>query len=162
MANTHRAHGNTSEAVTAVIVCLLSVMMVCDARAGQIYKSIDAFGHVTYSEHPPEDAKQVEKIDVPKNYDVDMQNVDSTRHDEIKAAAEELEEDRKQREQEREAARKKLADEEAKQAKQPAEPEVYHHYIYPPHRQFPGRPRPPRPRPPIAPVPEPRPRPLPR
>jgi hypothetical protein len=129
-----------------MFVCLGLVLLVSgQAHAKRIYKSVDAEGNITYSSTPPENARQIEKLDISGSYQPDSSASTSTAYDEIKAAADELEKDRKQREKERENARIKQQQQEAnKQAQQPV---VEHRYYYPAiplyhhhHRRHPTRP----------------------
>lgn len=126
------------------VLCIVGHMVIAPAHATRIYKSIDADGNVTYSSTPPADAKQIEKIAVPSNYDIDSTPSDTSNLDAIKAAAEELEADRLQRQEEREQARKKSLEETPKPPEQPPEKEIHYYPVYPPY-YYPGRPRPPRP-----------------
>ena len=147
-------HVGPAGLILALLLYVLTSTPITLAHATRIYKSIDANGNVTYSSVPPENAEHVEKMHVPNNYNVDSSSTDTSNFDQIKAAAEELEADRKQREQEREEAREKLAEKEAtKPAEKPPEREIHYYPAYPPYYYpYPGRPRPPRP-------PHPRPRP---
>ena len=132
--------------IFVIMLCALNCSYACFAHATRIYKSIDADGNITYSSVPPTDAKHIEKMHVPSNFDVGAESKDSTKLDSIKAAAEQLEADRKQREQEREEARKKLAEQETKKPTEvPPEREIHYYPVYPPYYYpYPGRPRPPR------------------
>lgn len=157
----------------AIYLFVSGMLLVSDTQATKIYKSIDAYGNVTYSSFPPLDATLTERIEVPTNFDVDTEPQDTSTYDEIKAAGKVLEEDRKQREQEREAARKKLEEEDAKkQAQIPPRPVIRYYPLYPiwhhrhgrhkpPHHPPRPRPHPPRPQP-QPPIPAPQPKPLPR
>ena len=142
--------------LVVVLFASETLLLVPNALATRIYKSIDSYGNVTYSSIPPDDAAKVEKIDVPTNFDVDADTADNSAIDKIKATAEELAADRKQREQEREAARKKLAEEKAKTpAEKPPETVIHYYPVYPPYHHYPGKPRPPHPHPPRRPRPQP-------
>ena len=149
-------------------LCIAGYLFATTAHASRIYKSIDADGNVTYSSTPPPDAVQIEKMQVPINFDIDSPPKDTTMLDEIKATAEQLEADRKQRQEEREAVRKK-AEEASKPAEKPPAPEIHYYPMYPIYYYpYPGRPRPPRPPhphprpPPLKPQPTPLPQPHPR
>ena len=125
---------------------MITLYVASYAQADRIYKSIDAAGNVTYSAIPPEDAVQIQSIIVPVTDASDSTTADALIIDQIRAAADELEQDRKQREAEREMARKDLqAEEAAKQAQKPPEPVIYYYPVYPPIYNHPGRPRPPHP-----------------
>jgi len=139
---------------------MLTLLVSSDAQAVRIYKSIDAAGNVTYSSTPPDDASQIEKIIVPAESDADANTADNIIIDQIRAAADELEQDRKLREAERETARKNvLAEEAVNQAKKPPEPVIQYYPVYPPGYFRPERRRPshshqPPPRPPRSHPPE--------
>ena len=135
--------------IFVVVLCVLGCSYASFAHATRIYKSIDADGNITYSSVPPTDAKHIEKMHVPSNFEVESTSQDTSNLDQIKAAAEQLEADRKQREQEREEARKKLAEQEAKKPiEKPPEREIHYYPVYPPYYYpRPGRPRPPHPHP---------------
>lgn len=116
-----------------------------NVHAVRIYKSIDAQGHVTYSSTPQIDAVQSERIDVTSDYDAGTSTAHKAIIDEIRAAAAQLEEDRKQREQARETARNKVQEAEAtKQAATPAQPVINYYPVNPWVGVRPYRPRPPR------------------
>ena len=128
------------------VVCLLMLFVISNVYATRIYKSIDAYGNVTYSSTPPDDAARTERIDIPSNFAPGINIEDNTTIDQYRDVAEELETDRKQREDEREAARKKLQEEEAKrEADKPPEPVIRYYPIYlPRHYRRHDRPRKPR------------------
>lgn len=124
--------------------------------AARIYKSVDEFGNVTYSSHPPKDAVKTEKISLPTNYDAGkdagaMGNIEA-----IKQTADQFEAERKQREDERKAAQKELEEAEKKaqvEKEKPPEKEIRYIHVYPPYN-YPGKhphprphPHPPRPKP---------------
>jgi hypothetical protein len=123
--------------------------------ADRIYKSIDAAGNVTYSSHPPKDAVNIEKIEVPTNYDVAPDA--RSNFEAIKDTADAFESERKQREAERKAAQEKeeAAAREAEKA-QPVEKEIHYYPVYPPN-YYPGHSHQPRPHHP-KPKPQPKPR----
>jgi hypothetical protein len=114
----------------AIVVLYFGLILLLPdhSYAKRIYKSIDEEGNVTYSASPPENARQIEKLFIPESSQSGAVSA-NTSHDEIRAAAEELEEDRKQREQERENARIKAEEQEARQQAQ--QPVVEHHHYYP-------------------------------
>ncbi len=124
--------------------------------AARIYKSVDEFGNVTYSSHPPKDAVKTEKISLPTNFDAGkdpgaMGNIEA-----IKQTADQFEAERKQRTNERKAEQKELEEAEKKaqaEKEKPPENEVRYIYGYPPY-YYPGNyphpkphPHPPRPKP---------------
>ena len=144
-----------------MFVCLGLVLLVSgQTHAKRIYKSVDAEGNVTYSSKPAEDAKHIERIYIRQDYYSDVSDSTNTTHEDIKAAAEELEKDRKQRSKDRETARLKQEKQEAPiQAKQPVVERryyyplvpLYHYHRHPRHPARPIRPphqgHPPRPEP---------------
>ena len=122
------------------------LILTSNTQATRIYKSIDADGNVTYSSTPPDDATQIQRIDLPPAPVAEPDTGGNSIIEKIKAAAHELENDRKQREQEREAARKALAEEETKQPPaEPAESTIHYYPAFPPYYRHPGKPRPPHP-----------------
>ena len=159
-----RLNGGRShrEVCNSLLLCIpLCILAVEQAYANRIYKSVDAEGNVTYSSVPPKDARRVERMHLPD--DPSDAAATSSTYDDIRAAAEELEKDRKQREEQRESARKALKEKESDQQAQ--QPVVEHRHYYPSvpyyHYQRPHRPRPARPDTRPQPV-TPRPRPYPR
>jgi hypothetical protein len=127
----NKTESGTHKDLRAILfVCAGLVLLVPDqAQANRIYKSVDAEGNVTYSSSPPEDARRVEKMDISKSFQPDSSVSKNSTYDEIKAAADELEKDRKQRETQRENARIKQEQQEA--SKQAQQPIVEHRYYYP-------------------------------
>lgn len=126
-------------------LCVSGMLILTgNTHATRIYKSTDADGNVTYSSTPPDDAAQIERINLPP---VPVAKPDSGGNsiiEKISAAARELENDRKQREQEREAARKALVEEETKQSPaEPAQSTIHYYPAFPPFYRHPGKPRPP-------------------
>jgi hypothetical protein len=127
----------------------LMLLPINGVHATRVYKSIDAKGHVTYSSSPQIDAIETERIDVSTDYDAGTSTAHQAIIDEIRAAATQLEEDRKQREQARETARNRVQESEAKkQAATPAQPVINYYPVNPLGFVRPHRPRPPRHRPP--------------
>ena len=139
----------------ALLVGVLMLLPINHVHATRVYKSIDAEGNVTYSSTPPTDAVETEKIDVPTDYDAGTSTAHKTMIDEIRAAATQLEADRKQRERARETARIQVQEaEETKQGATPAQPVINYYPVNPlgfvhPHRPRPPRHHPPHPGPPL-------------
>lgn len=141
----------------ALLAGVFMLLPISHIHATRIYKSIDAEGHVTYSSTPQTNAVATEKIDIPTEYDPGTNTAHKAIIDEIRAAAAQLEEDRKQREQARETARIQVQEAEGpKQAATAEQPVINYYPVNPPGYFRPYRPRPPRhhlphPRPPLRP-----------
>lgn len=123
-----------------LVFCSLTIL-------GQpVYKSVDEQGNVTYSNTPPETAKQVEKVDIKpgpskQNTEDSQQSLETT-----KATAKQMEKDRKSREIERNKQREAAA-KEAEKFATPEESQKNYGSHYPIYQQPIVRPRPPRPPP---------------
>jgi|GEM_PF-1986796 len=136
----------------ALLVGVLLLLPIHNVHATRVYKSIDAEGNVTYSSTPQTDAVETEKIDVPTDYDAETSSAHKAIIDEIREAATQLAEDRKQREQERETARIQAQEaEEPKQAATAVQPVINYYPVNPLGLVHPHRPRPPRHHPPPRP-----------
>ena len=121
--------------IFVISVLSFSLTQTNSVVAARIYKSVDEFGNVTYSSHPPKDAVKTEKITLPTNYDAGkdtgaMENIEA-----IKQTADQFEAERKQREEERKAAQKELDEEKKKQAEKEKLPEkeIRYIHVYPPY-----------------------------
>jgi hypothetical protein len=102
------------------------------AHAARIYKSVDAAGHVTYSSVPPANAIQTETLELSSGQDAGTSEAHQAIFDEIRAVAAQLEDDRKQRELAREAARSKAqGDAVNKPVPTPAQTVIYTRPLYP-------------------------------
>lgn len=141
-------------------LCLLAQ----GVQAGEIYKSVDAQGRVTYSEKPPEEAVQVERVPMP-DYTPDPAAQQSAREQ-----LEALRAYNDSRQREREEAERARAEEDARRrATQPpqiiiqqapaAEPEVVYVPVYGGRPPYPVRPGHPGDKPPHPPETQPQPAP---
>ncbi|MBI1422283.1 MAG: DUF4124 domain-containing protein [Gammaproteobacteria bacterium] len=142
MSNVNHRYGKWRTAATLCVLAGALFLLVGEANATRIYKSIDAAGHVTYSATPPADAVQTETMQVSGEYDIDSSSAHDAIMEDIRKTAAQLEQDRKQREQARDDAR---ADEAEPPAASPPQPTVIQYYpVYPPRNFYPHRPHPPR------------------
>ncbi len=133
----------------ALIVCSLTLSPINHTLAGQVYKSVDIDGNVTYSSIPPQDAIQTERVNISVKASPNTQ--DNSNIERIKHLAEKLEKDRIQRRDDRTAAREKRdsarAKKKAEQAKKQAveTPDRYYPVYVPRHPHHPvksGGPKP--------------------
>jgi len=125
----------------ATLLGLLPLFWCGHVCATPIYKSVDAAGNVTYSASPPADAVQFERVEMPDEGDVGSSAAHAAVIDEIRATADLLESERKQREQAREAARAKRESEADKQVTLPPQPVIQYYPVYPARFRYPHRPR---------------------
>lgn len=125
----------------AEFIGMLLLISVGHAHSTPIYKSTDAMGNVTYSATPPADAVQFERVEVTSEDDFASSAAHEAIIDEIRATAELLEAERKQRELAREAARIKEQESDASgQVSLPPQPVIQYYPVYP--LQFAPRHRP--------------------
>lgn len=119
-------------ATVMAMVCGMLLLLPCSqVHADRIYKSIDAQGHVTYSSTPSADAVQTESIVITSEYDPTTSKAHEAMIDEIQALADQLEQDRIQREQARAMARRNIEEEAAKQAPTSMQPVIEYYPVYP-------------------------------
>jgi hypothetical protein len=85
-----------------VCTCLL-VLLTGTVTAGQIYRSVDAEGNVTFSSEPPENATSVEEVDIPPGPSAEEQHEARERMQRQEATAGEMGEARANRAQQRSA-----------------------------------------------------------
>jgi hypothetical protein len=83
-----------------VCTCLL-VLLTGTVTAGQIYRSVDAEGNVTFSSEPPENATSVEEVDIPPGPSAEEQHEARERMQRQEATAGEMGEARANRAQQR-------------------------------------------------------------
>lgn len=115
--------------VSAPVLWVLIMLVSNLAQADQIFKSIDARGMVTYSSYPPGDAVYTERINISYENQSGNYKVADESLDQFRDIAEKLATDRKQREDEREAAQKQLQEAAGEsQAAYQSEPFIYHYY----------------------------------
>ncbi len=121
------------------VLLLLNISYTC---ATPIYKSVDAAGNVTYSATPPADAVEFERMEVPDEDDAGSSATHAAMIDEIRATADLLESERKQREQTREAARASEETKTDERVELPPQPVIQYYPVYPyPYRfRYPHRP----------------------
>ena len=130
-----------------LMICLIvpAIFITSTAYATPVYKSIDEYGHVTYSAIPPDDATLIEEINILTDFEFATTIDTGSNREQIKAVGEQLEEDRKLREQARADAQKKLAEEmEQREAQKPVEPVVHYYPVFtaPHHHHHHGKTRP--------------------
>jgi len=127
------------------------------ALAGEVYKSVDAAGNVTYSTTPPADAVEVQAVDLPPGPSEQQVQEAVERAGQTRQAADKMTEQRRQKEQAY-RERREQAGQENVQSQAPADTSGDSYYGagwgYP-YYPRPIRPHPPKPRPPIEPPPPP-------
>lgn len=129
---------------TQVLCAIVLLLLTPASHASRIYKSINADGSITYSSRPPDDAVSIEEITLPSDFDMTHEAETRANFEAIKKAADQLENERKQREQKRQAERKQAAEESGKPDKEPPATIIQYYpvfpYYYPPYRPVPLRP----------------------
>lgn len=107
-----------------LILVILLIFWANNVLAQTVYKSVDKEGNVTYSNTPPEDAKKVEDTGIVSS-PTPSGSGDASGDDveRIQKAADEMERDRKAREQQREKEQKEIAKQEQKE-KAPTETDI--------------------------------------
>ncbi|VAW93654.1 hypothetical protein MNBD_GAMMA21-3039 [hydrothermal vent metagenome] len=132
-----------------LVLYVVTLPFVNSANARQVYKSVDAEGNITYSSSPTEDATQTEKMRVTGRGQPVTESQGNSNIEQIKDLAGEMEKDRIQRQDDREAANKKRDEAQArkqaeaakKQAQQKAaEPQERYYPVYVPRPHHPARP----------------------
>jgi multidrug efflux pump subunit AcrA (membrane-fusion protein) len=97
------------------VITLLSLPVL---SVGEVYRSVDEAGNVTYTDTPPEEGAQVERVELPPPPSPERLRQSEQRHQEILRAAEKSKIERQQQRVEREAnisqARNELAEAEAR------------------------------------------------
>ena len=96
------------------ILLFFSLPVLC---AGEVYRTVDEAGNVTYTDIPPEGGVSAERVELPPPPPPDRLRRSEQRNQEILRAAEQAKRDRQQRKVQRESrirdARKQLAEAEA-------------------------------------------------
>ena len=142
MSNVSYQYGKWRTSTTLCVFAGALFLIAGEANATRIYKSIDTEGHVTYSATRPADAVQTETLQITGEYDVDSSAAHDAIMEDIRKAAAQLEQDRKQREQARDEAR---ADDAETPAPVPPQQTVIQYYpAYPLRGLYPHRPHLPR------------------
>lgn len=143
----------------AISVLTLLLLLTSAVQAEAVYKSVGADGRVTYSSTPPEDSKDVTKIDIQPAPSQDRIDDAQQRHERNVRAAELLDQNRKKRneilaEQNRQKQEKQDQLQKKTEQKEPDNINVYPYYLprypgltVPPYKPGMGRPGPGHPEP---------------
>jgi hypothetical protein len=124
------------DSLAVAVIAVLILLAGGQVQAARIYKSIDAQGHITYSSTPPKEAVQTQMLDIAPDYDAGNVTAHAAMMEEIRALADQLQQDRKQREQAR-----RQNQEDAAQTETPSPPQTVIEYypVYPPRLLRPPR-----------------------
>lgn len=136
-------------ATTLLLVTLAGASL--GSAAATVYKTVDADGHVTYSDQPPKSGAEAERIEIPA-YQPARSEEDAARTDAMRAVTERMREDRLERERVRaEAAARQYYPPPAEQRSERRDSGYWVPLYYPLYPRWPHRP--PVARPPLRPEP---------
>jgi len=136
---------------TTTLLLLTLVGASLSSTAATVYKTVDADGHVSYSDQPPKAGAEAERIEIPA-YQPARSEEDAARVDAMREVTERMREDRLERERVRaEAAARQYYPPPAEQRSERRDSDYWVPLYYPLYPRWPHRP--PVARPPLRPKP---------